>query len=623
MKKITLFHREASLRKLKSIALICMFILFMFFTGMIFPQSGDADSIIESNQRFIISLSFFGADDEEIGNGTGFFIGEGVLVTNYHLVSQALDAVGINFKGKKIKIEGLLAVDKNFDIAILKTRGKSKFITVGNSDELASGMKIFALGSDTTGAVRADEGTVGNNLELSSSQNIFDVTIDAPENTSGGPVLSQSGQVLGVLAYLDLRTKIILPVNVLKNLSQSGTVTSLSSSTPEVFFETYDGANLRGRIFLALDNSYQAESFLKKVVRLRPEEIEVHNLLADIYMGQRNYSLAESTYKRIIELVPNGDSGYFGLGQVYLRSLKWQESIDPFQKAIDLNGENKMSYFYIGTAQYELRDFVKAAEFYQKYIELNPKSTAEAYKQLGISLFESQQFAEAAPAFQEALKAIPEDITLNYKLAQSLQKSEQYEEAEQVYLMLTEISPKNLAAYHNTIVLMYDEAKLPEKAVAAATQLVEIDPNNAEAHFNLGYMLIKKKNFAEAANAFKKVIEIDPNMEYAYLQLGYCYGQIKQFQNAVDMYEKLVEIVPENTDAWMGIGYNNMYQKKWTPAVKPFLKAIELKPDNGSAYYNLGICYLNLKDNFSARKIWETLSTIDKTLANKLYGFLK
>lgn len=623
MKKITLFHREASLRKLKSIALICMFILFMFFTGMIFPQSGDADSIVESNQSYIISLSFFGADDEEIGNGTGFFIGEGVLVTNYHLVSQALDAVGINFKGKKIKIEGLLAVDKNFDIAILKTRGKSKFITVGNSDELVSGMKIFALGSDTTGELRVDEGTVGNILELSPTQKIFDVTVDSPENICGGPVFNQSGQVLGVLTFLDLRTKIILPVNVLKNLSQSGTVTPLSSSTPEDYFETYDGAILAGRIFLAIDNSYRAESFLKKVVKIRPEEIEVHNLLANIYMGQRNYSLAESTYKKIIELVPNGDSGYFGLGQVYLRSMKWQESIDPFQKAIDLNAENKMAYFYIGTAQYELRDFVKAAEFYKKYIELNPQSTAEAYKQMGISLFESKQFAEAAPAFQEALKAIPEDITINYKLAQSYQKSEQYEKAEQVYLMLTEISPKDLAAYYNTIVMMYDEAKLPDKAVAAATQLVEIDPNNAEAQFNLGYMLIKQKNFAEAANVFKKVIEIDPNMEYAYLQLGFCYSQLKQYQNAVEVYERLVEIVPENADAWSGIGHSNMQMKKWEPAVEPFKKVIELRPDNGSAYYNLGICYLNLKDNFSARKIWETLSTIDKTLANKLYGFIK
>ncbi len=600
-----------------------MFILFLFSVGMIFPQSGDADSILENNQGFVISLSFFGVDDEEIGVGTGFFIGEGVLVTNYHLVSQALDAGGINFKGKKIKIEGLLAEDKNFDIAILKTKGKSKFITVGDSDELASGMKIFSMGSGPDGELRADEGTVGNTLELSSERKFFDVTVNSPENFCGGPVFNQSGQVLGVLTFLDLRTTVVIPVNALKNLSQSGTAAPLSNSAPENYFETYDGSNLAGRTFLALGNSYKAESFLKKVVKFKPEEIEVHDLLAKIYMVQRNYGLAESAYKKIIELEPNRDSAHFGLGEVFLRSMKWQESIAPFQKAVDLNAENKKAYSNIGKAHYELRDFVKAAEFYQKYIDLNPQDIADSYKQMGISLFESEQYAEAAPAFQEALKAIPEDITLNYKLAQSFQKSGQYDKAEQVFILMTELSPKDLAPYHNTIVRMYDEAKMPDKAVEAASRLIELDPNNAEAQFNLGYMLIKQKDFAEAANVFKKVIEIDPGMEYAYLQLGYCHTQLKQYQNAVKVYEKLVEILPDHADAWMGIGTSNMQLKKWDPAVEPLKKVIELKPDNGYAYYNLGICYLNLKDSFSAREVLNKLRTINQTLANKLNGFIK
>ena len=617
------FFQEVNLRKLKSIALMSLLILFMFSIGNMFPQTGVAESIIENNQDFVISLSFFGGSGGEIGKGTGFFIGEGVLVTNYHLVSQCLGAEGINFKGKKIKVEGLLAADKSFDIAILKTRGKSKYITLGNSDELASGMKIFAMGMNLNGELMADGGTVESAFEISSGQKLFSVTIDSPENFCGGPVFNQSGQVMGMLTFLDLRTKIILPVNALKNLAQSGTVTPLSSSPPESYFETYDGANMAGRTFLALDNSYQAVNFLKKVVTFKPEEIEVHNLLANIYVDQRNYAAAESTYNQIIELEPDRESAFFGLGEVYLKMLKWQESIAPLQKAYDLNAENKLAYFYIGNAHYELRDFAQAAEFYQKYIDLNPEDATEAYKQLGISLFESEQFAEAGPAFQQALKSNPEDMTLNYKLAQSYQKSGQYDKAEQIYLMLTKISPKDLAAYHNTIVLMFDEAKLPDKAVAAASRLVELDPKNADAQFNLGYMLIKQKKFALAADVFQKVIEIDPGMEYAYLQLGYCYTQLKQFQNATNVYTKLVEILPENADAWMGIAIGLMQQKKWDPAVEPLQKVIELKPDNGNAYYNLGICYLNLKDNFSAREIWEKLKAIDQTLANKLYEYIK
>jgi len=614
---------EVSLRKLKSVALICMFILFMFSMGMIFPQSGDADSILENNQDFVISLSFLGDNDEEIEVGTGFFIGEGILVTNYHLVSQALDAAGLNFKGKKIKIEGLLAADKNLDIAILKTKGKSKYLTPGDSDELASGMKVFVMGSGQDGSLRVDEGEVGNVLELSPSQKFFDLTVNSPEIFSGGPVFNQSGKVLGVLTFIDVRTTVLLPVNALNNLSQSGTVTPLSSLAPEVYFETYDGANLAGRTFLALENSYQAESFLKKMVRLKPEEIEVHDLLANIYVAQRNYALAESTYKKIIELEPDRDSAHFGLGEVLLKALKWQESIDPFQKAVDLNAENKKAYYYLGKIYYELRDFPKAAKFYQEYINLNPQDMVDAWKQLGISHFESKQFAEAAPAFTEALKDIPEDITINYKLAQSYQNSEQYDKAEQVYLALTEYSPKDLANYHNMIVRMYDEAKLPEKAVVAAIRSVEIDPDNTDAQFNLGYMLMKQKKTAEAITVFTKVIEIDPGMEYAYLQLGYCHTLLNQFQSATDVYKKLVLIVPDNADAWMGIAIGNMQLKKWGPAVEPLTKVIELRPENGNAYYNLGICYLNLKDNFSARDVLKKLRAIDQTLANKLSGYIK
>lgn len=600
-----------------------MFTLFLLSPGGALAQSEEAQSILEENEDFVIALVVFGADGEEIANGTGFFIGEGVLVTNYHLISQAVEATGINSKGRKIKIEGLLVADKNLNFALLKTRGRSKIMPLGDSDELAAGRKIFAMGSSPDGAQRVDEGTVGNALELSAENQVFEVTVNSPEIFTGGPIFNQSGGVVGVHTFIDLRTQIILPINVLKNISQSGTPTPLASSPPADYFETYEGANFAGKVFLALDNSYQAENYLRKVSNLKPDDIDVQYQLADIYMSQRNYSSAESTYNKIIELNANSDSAYFGLGVVYLRMLKWQESIAPFERAVELNPENIKANFYIGEAYYELRDFTKAAEYFRKYIDLNPPDIAEAYKRLAISLFESEQFAEAAPAFQEAIKAEPEDITLNYKLAQSFQKSEQYDRAEQIFLMLTELSPKDLTAYHNTIVLMYDEAKMPEKAVSAARRLVELDPSNSESQFNLGYMLIKQQNFTDAAAVFQKVIELNPSMEYAYLQLGYCYTQLKQYQNAANTYKQLVDILPENVDAWLGIAIANMQQKKWSPAVEPLRKVIELNPDNGNAYYNLGICYLNLKDNFSAREVWEQLRKIDQSLANKLYQYIK
>jgi tetratricopeptide (TPR) repeat protein len=612
------------MRKSKTSALILsLFLLFLFSSASLNSQSETADAVLEKNQESIIPYVIYGDDKEEIGKGTGFVIGDRVMATAYHLITKAADIEGRNFKGKRIRVDGILAVDKKFDIALLKIRGRSPAMALGNSDELALGKDIFALGGNDVGQLRVDDGTVREILELSPTQRVADSTIVASDTFCGGPICGQDGQVLGVLDFLDDRTRIIIPINALKNMSQSGAVASFSGSTGEDYFETYEWANLAGRSFYALEDAVKAEKFLKKIVTLKPDDLEAHILLASVYTDQRNYSSAVSTYQKIIDLNPNLDGAYFGLGEVYMRMMKWKEAIDPLNKAVELNKDNKKAYFYIGNAYYELREFEKAAEFYKTYLDLNPEDPTEAYQQLGLSYFEIEKFDEAIPAFQEALKANNQDIALNYKLAQSFHKAGRYEEAEQLYMNLAQLSPDDVRIYYNTIVMMYDEAKLPDKAVEAAQKLVDLEPENSDAVFNLGYMLMKQKKFEEAIDVFNRVIELNPGMEYAYLQLGYCHNQLKQYAKAVEVYQRLVKIVPENADAWMGIGIGYMQQKKWDPAVEPLKKVIELRPDNGNAYYNLGICYLNLKDNYSARQVWEQLRNIDKTLAAKLYSYIK
>ena len=84
-----------------------------------------------------------------------------------------------------------------------------------------------------------------------------------------------------------------------------------------------------------------------------------------------------------------------------------------------------------------------------------------------------------------------------------------------------------------------------------------------------------------------------------------------------------MELMPDNTDGWFNMGVNFMQQKKWNDAIAPLRKTIELRPDHGLAYYNLGIAYLNLKDNYSARDVHKQLLTIDADLAGKLQKYLR
>jgi tetratricopeptide (TPR) repeat protein len=66
-----------------------------------------------------------------------------------------------------------------------------------------------------------------------------------------------------------------------------------------------------------------------------------------------------------------------------------------------------------------------------------------------------------------------------------------------------------------------------------------------------------------------------------------------------------------------------MQLKQFDPALEPLKKAVELRPDYGAALYNLAITYLNLKDNFSAREVYKSLSNVDPDLAARLQKYLR
>jgi Tfp pilus assembly protein PilF len=66
-----------------------------------------------------------------------------------------------------------------------------------------------------------------------------------------------------------------------------------------------------------------------------------------------------------------------------------------------------------------------------------------------------------------------------------------------------------------------------------------------------------------------------------------------------------------------------MQLKDHESALEPMKKSVELKPDNAVAQFNLAIVYINLKDNFSAKEIYNKLVTLDPALAEKLKKYLR
>lgn len=153
----------------------------------------------------VISRSYGGFNQEEIGAGTGFvWDEEGHVVTNNHVV-QADEILVRMATGEDVPAT-VIGRAPQYDIAVLRLSRppQAPALPIGTSSDLQVGQATFAIGNPfgfdrtiTSGIVSA----LGRQLPTQEGREIADVIqTDAAINpgNSGGPLLDSAGRVIGV-----------------------------------------------------------------------------------------------------------------------------------------------------------------------------------------------------------------------------------------------------------------------------------------------------------------------------------------------------------------------------------------------------------------------------------------
>jgi S1-C subfamily serine protease len=139
------------------------------------------------------------------GSGSGFFISnDGKIITNAHVVSGAHSIVVRTVDGKKFPAKVLLTDEKN-DIAILQPiedRLVLKWLPLADSGTVKLGSKLWIIGfplSDILGKnPRITQGIVSANVGLKDDPTRFQVSAAIQPGNSGGPVINEKNQVIGI-----------------------------------------------------------------------------------------------------------------------------------------------------------------------------------------------------------------------------------------------------------------------------------------------------------------------------------------------------------------------------------------------------------------------------------------
>ena len=160
----------------------------------------DIVTIVEEANGAVVSIVMSDKEGHPVALGSGFLISkDGWIITNYHVIKRGTSAV-IKFPdGRLFPIDGVLAADKDRDVAIIKAHGNDfRALTLGDSDLLQKGEEVVAIGSPLGLESTPSNGLFGGIRAIEKEGKFLQITAPISPGSSGGPLFNMAGEVVGI-----------------------------------------------------------------------------------------------------------------------------------------------------------------------------------------------------------------------------------------------------------------------------------------------------------------------------------------------------------------------------------------------------------------------------------------
>jgi tetratricopeptide (TPR) repeat protein len=217
--------------------------------------------------------------------------------------------------------------------------------------------------------------------------------------------------------------------------------------------------------------------------------------LADLYMERPYVKGALLSLERAAELKPDDKNLYLRLGKLFFEVKNRERSFRYLNDALKLDPNLAEAFYWRGYNYREMKDSKNAIKNFERTIELDPKYF-DAYLQLGL-LYSDQNSPKAEEYYNSALSLKPDDTRALYARG-----------------------------------MYYQGIDSTNKAITDYQHILQIDPGNRSANYNLGYNYFNKKDYKKAADYFSKAIEADPNYIAAYIGRGNAFKMLSNKQQA-------------------------------------------------------------------------------------------
>ena len=163
----------------------------------------------------------------------------------------------------------------------------------------------------------------------------------------------------------------------------------------------------------------------------------------------------------------------------------------------------------------------------------------------------------------------------------------QLDRAEPLYREIIEADPENAEAWHLLGVLMLQKGQGVD-AESYLSEAIKLKPDEAKYFNNLSSAQKLGGKVTEAEGSLRKAVELDPNFADGHVNLGYLLSEAERYDEAIVSYRSAIEHYPKIAELHQNLAHALFQVGLLDEAKLICLKALSLKPDLSTAQNVLG-----------------------------------
>ncbi len=199
---------------------------------------------------------------------------------------------------------------------------------------------------------------------------------------------------------------------------------------------------------------------------------------------------------------------------------------------------------------------------------------------------QSSYWQDSITLFRHAIAATTDNYIVDNFLGRALEDAGKNDESLPLYTESVRLEPNYAEAQFNLGMAWLNRGR-PEEATRHLDTAVRLVPDNAGARYYLGTALINSGRWDDAIAQFTEAVHINPDFAEAHTQLALALVKRGKLAEANVQFATVVRLQPDNPDAHFNLGLALLENHQPTEAAGEFVAELRLTPNETKAHYRL------------------------------------